>query len=102
MWWPHKDAYWPLETKLAADVQSFQDAFGTLRYRPCANGGLEAGLEKIAIYVKNDEVTHMARQVPSGWWTSKLGKDMDIEHQSPHELEGKVYGTIACYMSRDR
>lgn len=101
-WWPHRRAYWPLVARGKADVQSFENAFRTLGYDPCADGDLEDGVEKVAIYVKDDEVAHMARQVSSGWWTSKLGRGVDIEHESPAELEGEEYGTVTHYMRRKR
>ena len=53
----------------------------------------------IAIYcnfnpqLKTLEVTHAARQLPSGKWTSKLGDADDIEHNT---LEGGMR-FLACY-----
>lgn len=42
----------------------------------------------------------MARQLPTGRWTSKLGGSEDIEHASPTELEGDMYGTVVLYMRK--
>ena len=85
---------------MAKDVEAFEEAFRTIGYEPCDDGELEDSYEKVAIYSKGGLVKHMARQLPSGWWTSKLGKGDDIEHETPGELEGELYGTIASYMRR--
>jgi len=34
----------------------------------------------------------MARQIESGAWTSKLGQDHDIEHETLDTIAGPVYG----------
>lgn len=71
-----------------------------MEYKPCEDGALEDGFEKVAIYALSFIVTHMARQLASGRWTSKLGELEDIEHASPAELEGQKYGTVVQYMRR--
>lgn len=81
-------------------MAGFVSAFRTLGYEPCDNGNLEDGFEKVAIYELDAEVTHMARQLPSGRWTSKIGRLEDIEHASPINLEGSEYGTVAQYLRR--
>jgi hypothetical protein len=69
-------------------------------YVPCDHGELEAGFEKIAIYVGADsEVKHAARQLPSGLWTSKLGDFEDIEHPL-FVLEGGAYGWVKRFLKR--
>ena len=82
------------------ELAAFVTAFGTLGYGPCADGGLEQGFEKIAIYQSPKGVTHAARQLSTGRWTSKLGQLEDIEHTSPAELEGSEYGRVVQYMRR--
>ena len=42
----------------------------------------------------------MARQLPSGLWTSKLGESEDIEHQV-EGLEGSSYGNVLVYLCRE-
>jgi hypothetical protein len=54
---------------------------------------LESQYEKVALFAKDGRVTHAARQLPSGRWTSKLGSDVDIEHEL-YAIEGEVYGTV--------
>ena len=44
--------------------------------------------------------THAARQLPNGKWTSKLGRDIDIEHDSVDDIAGSVYGEVLRLMRR--
>ena len=49
--------------------------------------------------------THVARQLPSGAWTSKLGDWEDIEHQTLASLEERpgaapAYGKVARILKR--
>ena len=71
-------------------------------YEICPDGQLEDGFGKIAIHLKDDGPSHAAKQLPSGRWTSKLGKFVDLEHGTPQELEGPdpAYGQVATYVRR--
>jgi hypothetical protein len=75
-------------------------AYETIGYSICEDGELEEGFEKIALYATSDgEVTHAARQLSNGRWTSKLGRWEDIEH----ELAGLVcemYGSVRQFLRR--
>ncbi len=86
-------------------MEDFISGFGTLGYISCDNGNLEEGYEKIAIYIgKNSEVSHMARQLNAGLWTSKCGNLEDIQHKLD-DLEGEDgygYGKIAHFMKRKK
>ena len=64
----------------------------------------EPAIEKVAVYldVANGTPTHLARQFEGGRWTSKIGSDEDIEHDSPAMLEGAEYGRIALIVARPR
>ena len=75
------------------------EAFAQLGYRQCADGTLETGYEKVVIYGTERDPSHMARQLPSGLWTSKLGASEDIEHQV-EGLEGSSYGNVLVYLRR--
>lgn len=111
-WWepissrpPHVPAwvrvYWPEGLpKGDYSLANFQAAFATRGFESSSDGSLESGVEKIALYAKGDRTTHTARQLPWGHWTSKLGTDVDIEHETPEELEGPSYGTVAAFMWR--
>ena len=77
-------------------------AFATLGYKPCPGDDLEVGVEKVALYVHpNGKPKHMARQLPKGRWTSKLGRDIDIEH-GLEDLTGDLYGQVVQILKRPR
>ena len=65
-------------------------------------------MEKTAIYGMGNQFLHMAKQLPSGSWSSKLGRAWDIEHElealtSAANLGGQVqYGEVVAYMRRGR
>lgn len=104
-WWPcHFNGYfWPPGVNRSATIQSFVEAFGVLGYEPCAGMELEPEFEKVAIYVGSEgEPTHMARQLESGKWTSKLGELEDIEHNDVAGVEGSSYGVVAVFLRRPR
>jgi hypothetical protein len=63
---------------------------------------LEQGQEKIAIYARDGEPTHAARQLEDGSWTSKLGPSVDISHAATSAVEGSLYGAVVRYMRRVR
>jgi hypothetical protein len=70
-------------------------------YTVALNPDLVPGIEKVAIFASDDKWTHVARQLESGYWTSKLGQGVDIEHELDG-LCGSKYGEIATIMSRPR
>jgi hypothetical protein len=61
---------------------------------------LESGVEKVALYGAGAFYTHAARQLQNGKWTSKLGRDIDIEHDAPEDVAGGVYGEVVHIMKR--
>lgn len=104
-WWPFPRpfTYWPRGVEREETVYSFVAAFRTLRYIQCDNNRYEPGVEKLAIYVDSaGKPTHIARQLGSGRWTSKLGDLEDIEHETLGSLEGREYGRVAVILERRR
>lgn len=101
-WWPTRpDGYWPPKAPRVETLESFIIAFETLGYKTCDNSELEQGFEKVAIYIGIDgNPKHMARQLDSGKWTSKLGNDIDIEHATLEGMESDLYGKVAQIMKR--
>lgn len=102
-WWPGSpdETYWPQQVPRIATIQAFSDAFATLGYSECNDGSLEPGLEKVVLYVDSKGVpTHMARQLATGGWTSKLGQEFDISHATPEVVAAGVYGRVALFMKR--
>lgn len=86
-------------------VETILELFSRHRFSECSDGTLEHGYEKVALYysVRELEVTHVARQLPDGRWTSKLGSGEDIEHNDLSALEGDegdCYGTVVKYMRK--
>jgi hypothetical protein len=102
-WWPDPMfvGYWPEAVPRATTLSAFMTAFRSFGYEACDNGDLEEGFEKISIYVNHAGTpTHAARQLPYGWWTSKLGGLEDIEHESLEGLAGNGYGSVGAFMKR--
>lgn len=92
--------YWPGG---AADdtVQEWVQAFERLGYRPCESDDVEPGFEKVAIFADHDFPLHVARQLPTAHWTSKLGPREDVEHEL-HALAGREYGRVVTILRRAR
>lgn len=100
-WWepdPFHLYYWP-ERRRERSLEAFVRVFRSLGYQVCDSPELETGFEKVAIYAKGRAPKHMARQLLSGEWTSKCGKQEDITH-TLEGLENSDYGTVAIVMRR--
>ncbi len=100
-WWPG-GKYWPTGLRADDSIPAFVEAFAAQGYQCCDSADIEPGFEKIALYMDDHEqVTHAARQLPDGHWTSKLGPQWDINHL----LEGvcgpaPAYGRVAQILRR--
>lgn len=102
-WWPANslDAYWVEDVPRVATKETFIRAFQKLGYEICDSRLLEDGFEKVALYVDdNQQPTHMARQLSSGMWTSKLGEAWDITHHTLEGIENSIYGSVALILRR--
>ena len=103
-WWPDPAGqyFWPSGAPRELTVGAFASAYAGLGYEQCDSAYLESGFEKIAVFVsRGGHPTHAARQLQSGRWTSKLGRNVDIEHDL-HALEGDTYGAVAVIMKRSQ
>lgn len=109
VWWePHAGYHWPLE-RIPDDeepsvdhVAAIFEAAGFER-RERYQVTYETGYDRIAIYgAARDRFTHVAHQIESGWWASKIGPDEDIEHATTDVLEGNWYGQVALILRRSR
>jgi hypothetical protein len=102
-WW-EPGRYWLPENwpKDDCGVGALEQAFLAMGYESCdeMDASLESGLLKVALYGSVSSYTNAARQLPSGKWTSKLGKDVDIEHDAPEDVTGGVYGEVMGIMKR--
>lgn len=90
--------YWP--AKREQTIPAFKGAYATLGYVECENGDLEPGYEKIAIYAVGVKPVHAARQLANGAWTSKLGREIDIEHPTVEGVESVTYGKVVVFLKR--
>lgn len=100
-----KGYFWPTSIRQDDTVESWAEVFRLYGYKPSANAEFEPGVEKVAIYVDDEDVpTHVAKQdVKSGKWVSKLGKGKDISHDTLELLvgdEGDEYGRVERIMER--
>jgi hypothetical protein len=101
-WWPdpQEQNYWPPSAPRVEAVPAFVEAYASLGYVHTTDGSLESGKQKIAIFVDaQGKPRHAARQLKDGWWTSKLGQEIDIEHELS-AIEGPEYGTVAVVVAR--
>lgn len=107
-WWPggaqFGPYFWPDRAPAEETLESFELALGTQGgYQRCDSPDPEPGFEKIAVYVDGAGTpTHAARQLESGWWTSKLGRLEDVEHATLAALEGSAYGSVGLILRRPR
>ena len=102
-WWDHLFGYWPNSASRDGSVAAYVDLFASLGFELCETSLHEPGVEKIAIYGKDDgQFTHVARQLPSGLWTSKLGSLEDIEHQDLASVSIPDYGRPVRFLRRPR
>jgi hypothetical protein len=105
-WWPYYH-YWPEGVKQEETLDAFIECYKSIGYEDCElDESYDASLEKVAIFVSPlGKPTHAAKQVSSNLWKSKLGRDVDIEHQL-HGLAGwfhqNSYGSVARILKRKR
>ena len=103
-WWSHverADYYWPEHASRTPAIASLIEAFTGLGYEVCENASHEPGFKRIALYADGQgNWTHAAVQLPGGSWSSKLGPDEDISHQTPESLDRDAYGEVHCFMRR--
>lgn len=100
-WW-QPGMFWPgVAPPDDFGIGVLERAFLELRYSDCGmNDGWEPGFERVALYGSGAFYTHAARQLSTGKWTSKLGRDVDIEHETPDDVAGGVYGEVVQIMKR--
>jgi hypothetical protein len=102
-WWPdaYHTSYWPVSVPREETTERFVEVFVVLGYEPCLSGDFEPEFEKVAIYATAaQEPKHVARQLPSGHWTSKLGSWEDIEQHTLDGLAGADYGIPTRFLRR--
>jgi hypothetical protein len=101
-WWPIPGRYWPAGVAREETISAFIAAFATVGYAPTDSSLLENGVEKVALYAINQRPTHAARQLVTGVWTSKMGPNIDIEHDTVEVVAGGIYGEVVAFLGRNR
>jgi hypothetical protein len=104
-WWPDRAGqyYWPDDIPREEALNSFRQLFESRGYEVCDSHSLEPDYEKVAVYTDpSGRPTHAARQLPDGMWTSKLGQDVDISHQTLAGIRGSRYGVPTLVLKRRR
>ena len=95
--------FWPNGADRGRGPDSLRSAFEVIGYQLCSNDSFEDGYEKVALYVDSDGdwSHHAAKQDrTTGGWSSKLGSEHDIAHETPHTLSGSLYGNVVYLMRR--
>jgi hypothetical protein len=86
-WWSGPDEkreYWPPGILRETTQSAFEAAFALFGYERCTGEDAEPGFEKIALFADTSgKPMHVARQLTTGRWTSKLGRMEDIETRAP-------------------
>jgi len=100
-WW-EPSVYWPITGETHFDRGALERGFAALGFQVDADPALEANVQKIALYADGEFYTHVARQLATGKWTSKLGRMEDIKHNAPEDIAGGVYGSVVAFMKRKR
>ena len=98
--WCEPGFFWPI-SRHEYTIEVYIELFSSIGYRRCEDASYEKGFQKIALYIKDEKPTHAARQLTTGKWTSKLGQDIDIEHDYPEVLDGPAYGVASIFMKRE-
>ncbi len=101
-WWqPVPHGHWPVASDPDdATIENLLAALVAVGFNVSSDRALEAGFEKIAVYATPTEYIHVAKLLPTGMWSSKLGEDVLIEHDTPEDVAGGVYGAIFQFMKR--
>jgi hypothetical protein len=100
-WW-QPGLYWPISTPHDDfGIAVLEQALRALGFEDCGTDDrLQTEYEKVAIYGNNLFYTHAAKQTPTGKWSSKLGKAEDIQHDTPDDVAGGIYGEVVEILRR--
>ncbi|MBI4180731.1 MAG: hypothetical protein HY528_02260 [Chloroflexi bacterium] len=102
MWPGDLDSYWPAGVAGRDELETITQLYIDSGYEKRASGEREEGYKKVAIFVNRDGPTHAALQLDSGHWTSKLGREEDIQHGTLQALEGGPYGQAVIFLRKPR
>lgn len=104
IWWPLPSApeyYWPEGARRDDTLEAFAEGYRLYDFEICDTPDLEEGYIKIAVFADGDEPLHVARQLPDGRWTSKLGLTWeDIIHDNLEGVSRPDYGRPRLFMRK--
>lgn len=101
-WWepdPMGVCYWPSEIPRKYSVEAYRAAYESIGYNEISKENLESGYQKVTIFSKAGIPTHASRQLESGYWTSKIGRNVDIEHNL-QGVCGDSYGNVEIILKK--
>jgi hypothetical protein len=91
---------WPEGVPRENTVRTWMLALESYGFTRCEEPVPEPGVEKVAVYWNGEtQEIHFALQLPSGLWTSKVGRWEDITHELDG-LTGDRYGQVIGFVSR--
>lgn len=96
---PFGNYYWPEQIERDYTIEAYINLYEFLGYARCDNGNIEEGFCKVAVFANGNMPTHAARQLENGKWTSKLGKNIDVEH-SLFSIDNGIYGQVVQFLKR--
>lgn len=101
-WWsPCPGYFWPADLSKNENLDTYVTLFKRHGYIAVKGNdvSLEPGYRKVALFTTSDKVTHVARQLRDGCWTSKIGNWHDILHPTLNDLP-QIAPTNAAYVSQ--
>lgn len=100
-WWEPDEGYlWANDIPFDYSITTFVLFLETLGFKVCGDASLEQSFEKIVLFsTDGNNCSHMARQLETGKWTSKLGISHDVEH-SLKSMAGGIYGEVVLILKR--
>lgn len=96
---PFGNYYWPDGVSREYTIEAYINLYESLGYSRCDTGEFEDGYTKVAVFASGSWPTHAARQLQNGNWTSKLGKNIDVEH-SIYGIQDGLYGQVVQFLKR--
>jgi len=101
-WWEpdYENGVWFEDVDNERTIKNVEIVFQKFGFKVCEDETLEKGFLKIAVF-STDEIhfNHVARQLESGNWTSKIGVSFDVEH-SLESMENGIYGNVVLFMKK--
>lgn len=95
--------HWPPSARREETVDAAIEGLAEYGFEECPHATLEEGYAKVAIYATAaGKLTHFARQLANGVWTSKLGDLEDIVHATLADVECTDYGQVRAYVRMPR